>query len=89
MERWLMILQSYQFTVAHKPGSENIADCLSQLICNVTPSQETCTDECVNFLTGACIPKSMSLEQVRVESVNDPVLISLRHCMERRDSKTV
>ena len=82
IERWLMILQSYQFTVVHKPGSENIADCLSRLICNVTSSQQTCTDEYVNFLTGACIPKSMSLEQVRVESVNDPVLISLRHSMD-------
>ena len=94
IERWLMILQSYKFNIIHKPGRENIADCLSRLMensMNKSDENESISDEYINFITKACIPQSMSLEQVRIESKNDKTLESVRHAITTGnwDSDTV
>ena len=79
-----MILQSYKFNIIHKPGRENIADCLSRLIKNPTTKNDdngNISDEYINFITKSCIPQSMSLEQVRIESTNDKTLESVRNAI--------
>ena len=77
IERWLMFLQSYDFKIIHLPGSQNIADCLSRL--TATNSTNTMnSDEYVNFVISSSVPHSMSLEQVRLESENDPTLAAVR-----------
>ena len=81
IERWIMLLQSYDFQVMHKPGKENIADSLSRLINATDSSETTFSDEYINFITTSCIPKSMSLEQVRRESSIDTTLNELKHAL--------
>ena len=40
IERWNLILQDYDFDIIHKPGWENIADCLSRMTNGKVPSTQ-------------------------------------------------
>ena len=39
IERWLLRMQPYRFTVNYIPGSKNIADSSSRLLCAMPPSE--------------------------------------------------
>ena len=85
IERWIMTLQNYRFKIIHKPGSENIADCLSRLSATERDDSATEIDHHINFVTSNSIPCTMSLEQVRIESRNDTELEALRNSLATND----
>ncbi|MEM7165275.1 MAG: DDE-type integrase/transposase/recombinase [Planctomycetota bacterium] len=83
-----MILQSYRFQVIHKAGKDNIADCFSRLL---NPPEKTPSamptddiDHYINLVTTNAIPRTLSLELVRNESIVDPELDSVRHSMKNK-----
>ena len=86
IERWVLRLQSYDYTVQYKPGKTNIADSLSRLSC--FPQKEprrNIAEEYVRFVAQEAVPKAMTARQVEECSNNDAELVRIRECIQRGD----
>ena len=80
IQRWVLRLQSYDFTVKYRPGAENIADALSRL----SLSQAEVTDdaeEYVRFVARNAVPNAITIQEVERESDIDPELAAVRKCI--------
>jgi len=76
--RWDLTLQNYDFDIVHKPGRENIADCLSRMIHESNSTVTNESGEFIRFVTAnATIPDSITLNEVREASHNDEIISSL------------
>ena len=80
--RWQLKLQAYNFDIRHIKGSCNIADFLSRIKYNEQTADDEDANLYVNFITHESIPKSMTLEQIRVESEKDEIIIALRNAIK-------
>ncbi|KAL7726148.1 hypothetical protein ACLKA6_002618 [Drosophila palustris] len=83
IERWLLRLQSYNFTVIYKAGKENISDVLSRL-CQVpiTESVDPKTEYSVLRLVENSIPQSMTISEIADSSTRDEEIIDAMTCLE-------
>ena len=62
IKRWVLRMQEFDYTVKYKPGSENIADALSRLICRDHKQErriENVAEEYVRFVAQTATPKAM------------------------------
>jgi len=72
IERWILRLQPYDFSVVYKAGASNPADYMSRHPTKSSVSaQEKITEEYVHFLTVNAVPKAMSMEEVIKASTDD------------------
>lgn len=77
IERWTLRLQPYDATVVYRPGSDNPADFLSRHPCNgvrTSSREQKIAEEFVSYITANLVPKAMSVERVRRETLTDPTL---------------
>ena len=82
IERWSMYLQEFDFTVEYRPGKDNPADYMSRhpvrTLENTTDYKEQKqTEKVVNSIVRRNVPESLSVEEVREATVNDPVLLEV------------
>ena len=80
IERWVLRLQCYDFTVEHVPGHLNIADPLSRLSFNPSDSDDA-TEKCVRFLTQSSVPHGLSAKDIERESEFDEELMIVREAI--------
>ena len=76
IERWLMRLQAYTYSLEYVPGCKNSADYLSrnpQPVHNVTPVEEYF----VNMIVDDAIPKSFSREEIVRASKEDKEIVDV------------
>ena len=82
IERWQLRLQEYHFNVVYRPGSQNLADSLSQLTPRQQPpNRNNCADRYVNLLTQHMSPRAIDTEEIRSASTGDPELQLVRKCI--------
>ena len=76
IERWAMRLQPYDATVLYQAGADNPADYLSRHPTYSGPSsrEEKIAEEYINYISATSVPKAMSLESVRAETLRDCTL---------------
>ena len=79
IERWLLRIQEYHYTVRYEPGKNNPADYLSRHPPCMSTGQpasasQTSADAYVNMVTFNAIPKSISLEEIQKASQTDMVI---------------
>lgn len=84
IERWVLRLQSYHFTVEYKPGHQNLADSLSRLLPKVQSEKKTrnVAEEYICFIANSAVPNKMKLEEVEIESEKDTELSALRQAIK-------
>ena len=80
--RWSTYLQEFNFTVEYRPGKDNPADYMSRHPVrapeNTTDYKEQKqTEDAVNSIVRRNVPESLSVEEVRTATVNDPVLLEV------------
>ena len=80
IERWVLRLQPYDFSVIHRPGRENIADPLSRLLHRrVEPdNHQRCTEEYVRFVAVSATPTTLTTHEIEEASADDEELKEVR-----------
>ena len=86
VERWVLHLMPFRYTVRHVPSGQNIADCLSRLIkipavshCNST------TEEYVRIVAISATTRAMTTRKIERGSAEDEELTEVRKCWKTGD----
>lgn len=80
IERWVLRLQPYDFSVVHRPGLGNIADPLSRLLRReVKPdNHQQCAEKYVRFVAVNATPTALTTREMEEASAVDEELIEVR-----------
>ena len=81
MERWVLRLMPFQFTIRHVSSGNNIADCLSRLT-NIKASVHhgKVTDEYVRMVAYHATPCKLTTKEIERKSAEDEELTGVRKC---------
>ena len=82
--RWQIKLQAYDFDIIYKKGEENIADFTSRNCIPIEAPNESDENEVaayVNFLVTKMAPKSISLEDIKMETARDISLVAVKNAL--------
>jgi len=80
IERWLLRMQPYRFTVKYIPGPKNIADSLPRLLRPVPQSrEENETEEYVKWVAQESTPVALTTREIERASEHDPELKSVEY----------
>ena len=82
IERWVLWLQPYVFSVKYLPGELNIADALSRLTKIEEKESRSVAEEYIRFVANTTVPQAMSAEEIERESSVDDELDTLRECIK-------
>lgn len=82
IERWVLRLQPYKFTVRHIAGKHNIADCLSRMTTKSDPYFVEDSESYVRFVAEEATPIALSTRQIERESENDNELKDVIQCLK-------
>lgn len=86
IERWVMRLMPYRFTIRAVPGHQNIADYLSRLGVKKNPTEESNkSDEYAMFVAREATPCGITTREIEESSKIDPELLELRKCIKTGD----
>ena len=82
VERWGLRLSPYRFRVVYKPGSQNPADYLLRHTSTEMPTEHDRTsqvaEEYINSVIHHAVPKSMTIDEIRAATQEDPILQQLQ-----------
>ena len=82
VERWVLRLQPYRYTVRHVPGPQNIADCLSRLTQEEASTEmQNCSENYVNFVSSHAIPVALKKTQIQEATRRDDELQAVMKCL--------
>eukprot|EP00111_Clytia_hemisphaerica_P010127 TCONS_00029605-protein len=73
IQRWLLRLQAYHYTMSYIPGKLNAADILSRSPIK-TADQENPADHHIATITRQAVPESLSITEIAKETATDPTL---------------
>ena len=85
IEQWVLRLQPYHFMVKHVPGSENIADMLSNLAQADGEVIRNVAEDYIRFVAEQTSPSAIPIQEVERESAQDMELSQLRECIRSGD----
>ena len=75
IERWLLYLQQFSYTLKHKAGKKNYADVLSRLPVRAEDNHSTTeTEEFAHRIVSEAIPAAMTQRHIERESMGDETL---------------
>ena len=83
IERWVLRLQPYDFSVVHRPGLGNIADPLSRMLHReVKPdNHQQCAEKYVRFVAVNATPTALTTREIEESSAVDEELIEVRRAI--------
>ena len=89
IERTVLRLQPYRFTVKFKAGKSNIADPLSRLTQTKTEKSKVSkvAEEYIRFMAINAVPGALMAHDIEQVSMRDPEIKALRHAMKSDEWK--
>lgn len=81
IERWVLQLQSYNFKVEYKPGTENVTDSLSHLAKDGSCSCENDAEDYIYFVAKKSVLKAMTAHKIEAAAA-DQELTAVRECIK-------
>ena len=86
VEKWVLRLMPFKYTVRHVPSGQNIPDCLSRLAKIPTSSQcNDISEEYVRMLAISATPRAMTTKEIERASAEDEELTTIRKCWKTGD----
>lgn len=82
IERWVLRLQPYNFTLKHIPGKEMAADALSRLVKQTEDKDHNVGEDCVRFIAEIATPEALKTRKIECECEKDDKLCTIRQCLE-------
>ena len=83
IERWMLRLQQYAFTVVYKAGADNPADYLSRHPVKIeSKEQSNIAEEYVNFLANSAVPASLTIDEIKNATKEDRTLRALNAALK-------
>ena len=85
IDRWVMRLQPYNFRVIYKSGKTNEADYLSWHPIDIAMnknSEECIAEDYVNYVIAHTVPKSMTLEEIKLETKKDRMVKKVQRALD-------
>lgn len=79
IERWILRLQSFDFTVRYEPGDQNLADALSRL--SQRKSYATVEPDVIAWLSEEVKPAALSIEDLEKATLQDDELQTVKDAM--------
>eukprot|EP00057_Strongylocentrotus_purpuratus_P001926 XP_003723494.1 PREDICTED: uncharacterized protein K02A2.6-like [Strongylocentrotus purpuratus] len=92
IERWILKIQEYDFTVVYEPGKSNPADYLSRHplpTTERTSREEKAAEQHINFVSVNAVPKSMKLSEIQDATKQDVALSLCMQALRSRNWKEV
>ena len=83
IERWVLRLQNYDFTVEYLPGPENIADTLSRLIPVELDTSINVADHYIRFIAENVAPHAVPIQEIERVCACDGELSLVRNAVQR------
>jgi len=85
IERWVLRLQPYEFTVKYCPGPQNVADSLSRLTQERPTEHEHVAEEYIRYVAENVAPLALSIQEIVEASAEDEEIAMLRKCVQTND----
>ena len=85
IERWVLRLQPYEFTVKYRPGPQNVADTLSRLTQERPTEDEHIAEEYIRYVAENAAPLALSIQEIVEASAKDEEIAMLRKCAQTND----
>ena len=85
VERWVLRLMPFKYTVRHVPSGQNIADCLSRLTKIPASARDGVTEEYVRMVAVNATTQAMTTREIERESAEDVELTEVRRCWKTGD----
>jgi len=88
IERWLLYLQQFDYTIEYCPGIKNAADYLSRHTPTLTKEdirQSEARDAVVRSIIADTIPRAIPLQEIKEETAKDKALTRLRQLIQMGD----
>ena len=82
LQRWLLKMQAYKYTIQHEPGHTNTSDVLSRSPLPATDQLSNDTEHSVNSLVYDAIPKAVTIEEIQETPRNDELLRQVKKHIE-------
>lgn len=83
IERWVLRLQGYDYTVVYRPGKTNIADALSRLRISNNVDNSGDNYDFVRMIAQESTPIALSPREVERASEHDEELVAVRECISK------
>ena len=85
IQRWVLRLQPYEFTVMYRPGPQNIADALSRLTQEISNESKNVAEECIRYVAENAAPRAIPIQEIEEASAEDEEIAMLRKCVQTND----
>lgn len=87
IERWVIRLMAYKFTVVYKPGKTNIADPLSRLIFNepAAVNKSNATEQYIRWILSYAEPKAIKLQEIEAISATDEEIQMIKKALNNNE----
>ena len=84
IQRWLLRLQAYKYTIKYHPGNQSAAGVLSRNPVSAMNYDDSAHQH-IHFVSTHAMPKTVNMDEIRVETAKDQILTTVLQTVTAND----